>query len=373
MKILIATDKFKGSLSANEACKSILRGIERYNNSFEIALCPMADGGEGSLDIIEHNINAKKVFVSISNPIIQRIDAYYLLKNNTAYIELSKASGLELLVSRDRNPMHTTTIGTGELICDAIKKGAKEIFLFVGGSSTTDAGIGIAKALGYKFLDITKGELFPSGENMINVDSIDNSNLCFKKSKVKFTVLTDVENAMFGENGAAYVFARQKGASKDEIEYLDKGLQNVSKVIKKQFGIDISTVNGGGAAGGVGAGLYGILGAEIKSGVSFISKIVELEKQIQNADLVICGEGKLDNSSFEGKVVGEVFEIAKKHNKKCAIFVGQSELTDNQLKSVGVKYLKSIDKHASNIEDSIKNVAFYLEKIAFDFIEKMDL
>lgn len=370
MKVLIAADKFKGSLSSFESCNAISVGINLFDESIETRRCVIADGGEGTIEAIGDYLQAKKVVTIVDNPLSEKIKAYYLLKNNTAYIELAKASGLELLDKSKQNPMFTTTVGTGQLIKDAMSKGANRIYLFVGGSATNDAGMGIAHALGYKFLDSKHDELFPSGENLERVRFIDDKNLCFDTLNMKFVILTDVYNQLYGQGGAAYTFASQKGASKVEIEKLDLGLQNISDIIKNQFGVGISEIKGGGAAGGVGAGLFGLINAEIKSGVDFISEIIGLEEQIQSSDLIITGEGKLDDSSFKGKVVGKVIELSKKQNKKCAIFVGQNDMKINEADDLTNTIIETIISNAKSEEDAIENANSYLVEMAFDFMKR---
>lgn len=369
MNVLIAPDKFKGSLSAMEVCLAIEKGLHKCDKIINTELFPLADGGDGSVDILSNYLSGDIVDITVTNPIGQKIKAKYLLVKNCAYIELASASGLVLLDSKDQNPMVTSTFGTGEIILDAIKKGANEIFLFIGGSSTTDAGIGLAKALGFVFYDNTGTELFPSGKNLIKIDRIDNSKLYFDEKSLKFTVMCDVNNILFGKNGAAYLYSPQKGASPNEVILLDKGLRHFSKIIKEQFDKDISQLKGGGAAGGVAAGLYGLLKADIKSGIETIIYITDFEKQVQKADCVISGEGKLDSQSFHGKVVGKVLEITAKYNKPLILFVGQNNLIKSE--SFNSFTIESIVSNSKNTKDAIQNASKYLEQMAFEFAESL--
>lgn len=366
MLVLVAPDKFKGSLSALEVCYAIEKGLKQSDEKITTKLFPLADGGDGSLDILSNYIKGDLIEIEVNNSIGHKIKTKYLLENNIAYIELASASGLGLLSAQDQNPMFTSTFGTGEMILDAINKGANEIFLFVGGSSTTDAGIGIAKALGFVFYDKNGGELLPIGKNLIDISRINTSNLYFDKDLVKFTVLCDVNNLLYGKNGAAIVYAPQKGAKPLEVKELDKGLRHLSKLIKKQFNKDISKVKGGGAAGGVAAGMYGLLDAKIKSGIETIMDITGFENKVQQADWIVSGEGKFDSQSMGGKVISKVLELSSAYQKPLFLLVGINSLSPKELKSMNIYYIDSVVKRADSINDAIENASEYLTKMAFE-------
>jgi glycerate kinase len=368
MLFLVSPDKFKGSLSAIEVCKAIEKGLYGHKDDIKTVLLPLADGGEGSLSILKNYITAKRIIVDVRDPIGKAIKASYLLDGKNAYIELALASGLTLLDKAKRNPMYTTTHGTGELILDAINRGAKDVFLFVGGSSTNDAGTGILNALGYRFMDQSGTELYPAGENLIKICAIENNNLKYNPASVSFYVLSDVKNKLTGLNGAAYIYAKQKGASRSEIEILDDGLRNFSKIVKRETGLDISNVKGGGAAGGVAAGMYGLAGAEIKSGIDFFIDITEFRKYLEKTDYVVSGEGKLDKQSLQGKVISKIAQLAKEHNKPLVLFVGKNELPELDLGKLNPFYIDDIISHSIDINDAMKNSKNHLENMVKIFL-----
>ncbi len=367
MKILIAPDKFKGSLTAEEVCDAIEKGLKKVLLTTKINKIPLADGGEGSLSILEQTLNFKKIFITVNNPLFKPIKTYYGLLEETAYIEMASASGLQLLRKKERTPMLTTTIGTGEMIVDSIKRGAKKIYLFIGGSATNDGGIGIASALGYKFKDEKNNTLTPIGKSLSKIKTIDVSS-SISLDNIEVNVLTDVTNPLSGKNGAAYVFAKQKGASEKEIEELDKGLKNFSELVKNTFGKDVSEIAGSGAAGGVGAGAVVFCNATIKSGINTILDLLKIDNYIEQSDLVITGEGLLDKQTLKGKVVKGVLDRCKKLNKPAAILCGDTTLTKNEIKRLNTKIVKTIKTKEISKEESIKNAYSYLIKRAVELI-----
>lgn len=363
MKVLVSPDKFKGSLSANEICQIVERGLKRQNKSFEIIAHPMADGGDGSLEILSEYLNLKSQAIQTVDPLGRGILAQYFVSPNAAFIEVASASGIVLLKEDERNPLITSTYGTGKMIADAISKGFQNIYLFLGGSATNDAGIGIASSLGYLFLDEQKRILKPIGENLSSIRYI-KPTLDFDLKNIQLILLCDVTNPLVGENGAAYVYAPQKGATVEQVKYLDDGLSVFSQVIYKQFGKNISNLRGGGAAGGIGAGLTALFDAKMKSGFEVIASLTNLEKRIQEADWVISGEGKLDAQSLQGKVIDGVANLCKKYNKPLTLLVGKNDLQTKEMKILGAKYIFSIVDNAKNLQDAIANGSKYLEEIA---------
>jgi len=277
MTILIACDKFKNSLSAVKVCTAIANGLNHKSANLEILIHPMADGGDGTLAVLKEHIELHTHKIQTINPVNKNIQASYASFGNTAYIELAKASGIELLKKEELNPMITTTIGTGYLVKDAIISGFENIVISIGGSCTTDAGLGIAHALGFSFLNSSGDELVPSGGNLSQITSIIKPAETFN---CQFTILCDVDNPLFGPNGAAYVFGPQKGATEDLVKALDEGLQHIAKLIQSFNDKTIGSIKGGGAAGGISAGLYGLLDADIKSGFDYLSSLSKLEEKI---------------------------------------------------------------------------------------------
>lgn len=303
MKILLCPDKFKGSLSAEEVCKALSKGLWSVNKDFQITSLPMADGGDGSIDILKSRLLLSPIHVRTVDPLGRNIEATYYHSEGVAFIELAAASGITLLKHSELNPLATSTKGTGVIMKDAIERGFQKIYLFIGGSATNDGGIGIAQALGFDFLDIHGASLEPIGANLEKIQSIANHS-SYNFENIEITVLCDVTNPMHGPNGAAYIYGAQKGATEEDILSLDTGLRNYGNVLKSQFRVDLSNESGIGAAGAVGASLVGLLNAKMENGFHMIANVNQLEEAIKAADLVITGEGKIDRTTFQGKVVG---------------------------------------------------------------------
>lgn len=363
MKILVAPDKFKGSLSAQEVCQAIAIGLKKQGKKLEVISHPMADGGDGSLAILSDYLNLKKQEVQTLDPLGRTISAPYYTSETAAFIEVASASGLVLLEKKERNPLITSTLGTGKMINHARSQGYQQIYLFLGGSATNDAGMGIASALGFQFFDAQDHLLNPIGECLAKVKSIKNT-VPFDPKKIEITLLCDVTNPLFGPHGAAYVYAAQKGANAEQIKYLDQGLQNFSQLIQQSFGRDVAKIPGGGAAGGIGAGLIGLLGANIEKGFDVMAQLTRLETQIQGADWVITGEGKLDAQSLQGKVIDGIAGLCRKHQKPLTLLVGASDLRRKDLEQLNIKQLCTISEQATNLEDAMLNGAQYLEQLA---------
>ena len=254
MKFVIAPDKFKGSLTGFEYCDAVEEGIRMVFSDVEIIKKPLADGGDGTVDVVQYHTQGKRVRITAKDPLFRPIKTSYNISETTgtAFIEMSEISGLKLLSESERNCMNTTSIGFGELIVDAIDKGVKELTLGIGGSATNDGGIGMAQALGYRFLDESGQELKPIGSSLIKVQKIDTTNVHPKLKGLHVKVACDVSNPLYGPNGAAHIYGPQKGASKKEIELLDRGLENYATILMETFEVDVQRIIGSGAAGGNG-------------------------------------------------------------------------------------------------------------------------
>lgn len=366
MTILIAPDKFKGSLSAVEVCEAIQVGIHRFNSDIKININPLADGGEGSLKILQQYIDSQKVTLSVADPLMRPIQAEYLIAQQTAYIEMFAASGLVLLAESERNCMNTTTFGTGEMILDAIRRGIRDIVLFIGGSATNDVGIGMASALGYRFLDADKNPIHPIGKNLSKIKFIDNKNSLLNLAEVSVRVLCDVTNPLYGTQGAAYTYARQKGANDEEIEHLDKGLRNIAEVLKANDYPDVADLEGAGAAGGMGGGAVAFLGAKMVSGINFFIELTDLEAKIQEADLVITGEGKFDEQTLQGKVINGITELAQKHDVPVVVICGVSEMDGEKM---GIKKVYSVMDISSSVEEAMRDAKEKVSDLAFQMMK----
>jgi glycerate 2-kinase len=324
MNILIAPDSFKDSLSAEKVAKSLAKGIKKTFPESHIFILPLADGGEGTLAAIKGKFRYIKCMAS--DPLFRKIESKYLwdAKTKTAFVEMAQISGLELLNESERNPLKTTTWGTGDLIADALRRKAKKVILFVGGSATNDGGIGMAAALGYHFFDKKGNELNPTGDSLIEIQDIDYQAI-YNLSKTEFIVATDVTNPFFGENGAAYIYAKQKGANPEQIAFLDKGLRNLNSILEKKQGINLQKIAGSGAAGGLAGGAKAFLGAKVVSAAEEIFNICDLKSKIAETDLIISGEGRIDSQTWNGKLISKLLESAQ--NKK-VILVGGTVETD---------------------------------------------
>lgn len=369
MKALIIPDKFKGSLSANKVCDAIEKGARNIDPSILTTKISLADGGEGSLSALEKTIMFDRIYLEVNDPLFRKIKIFYGLFKNTAYIEMAYASGLQLLKKDEQNPMQTTSYGTGEVILDAINKGAKKIFLFIGGSSTNDAAIGLAAALGYKFYDEQNNELKTIGKNLTRVKFIDKTEV-IDLTNIQIEVLSDVNNPLAGKNGAAFVYAEQKGANEKDIVELDNGLKNIAEVINSTFNIDISNIPGSGAAGGIGGGAVAFLNAKIKSGTKAILEMLDIENIIKQNDIIISGEGKLDKQTLEGKLVKGIMDICNKYNKPLGIICGVSTLTKEELKNTNT-IVKQIKTNLISEKDSIENAYQYLIEKSEEMIKEL--
>ena len=356
MNILIAPDKFKGSLTANEVCEAVREALLEMNSSHEISEVPLADGGEGTFEILLENSRGNVKKISVLDPLKRPIRSEYGLSKNktTAFIEMAKASGLQLLKKTERNPLLTSTIGVGQLIADALDEGVTNIIIGIGGSATNDAGIGMAHALGFRFLNNRKEILNPIGQSLSDIHSIDDTQVDFRLSKVNFTVLCDVVNPLYGEHGAAHVYSPQKGATSEDVQRLDQGLKHLALLIKQTHQVDLN-FPGAGAAGGMGAGAKFFLNATLRKGIDYISELTGLEEKINACDIVITGEGKVDEQTFSGKVVAHVLDLANQYHKPVFILCGQCTLTIDELQKYGAHRMITLVNYPSELNAAIAN------------------
>ncbi len=370
--ILIAPDSFKGSLSSQEIC-TIIGKIFAKSRAIKVIQQPIADGGEGSLDVLLKQSNLDRNICKAVDPLFRPIESWYLFdfENKTAYIELAKTAGLTLLKKEEQNCMHTTTLGTGMQIKDAIENGAEKIVLFIGGSATNDAGTGIAQALGFRFYDSSGRELLPIGRNLIHMKKICQKNSILKNKQIQFSIACDVNNPLSGKNGAAYVYAKQKGALPEEIEHLDEGLNNFANIVQTYSNKTVSSISGAGAAGGVGAGGYALLNAQLISGTSIIFEASGICNKLSKADVLITGEGKIDSQSINEKLIFRLIKEANKYDVQiyaiCGFFDGDFELQ----RKLGIDKVFSFAKTPDEIPKAIKNAKFYVEKIAAKILREL--
>lgn len=358
MTILIAPDKFKGSLSAKGVCEAVRSGLLRLDPSLSIISIPLADGGEGTSELLTINSKGSVVNCSVSDPLFRKVNASYGISGDgtTAFIEMANASGLHLLTKEERNPLNTTTYGTGELIADSIASGVNKIVLAIGGSATNDAGIGMAAALGIKFMDKNGDELQPIGSNLIHIHSIDDTHFLINRKKLEVVVLCDVDNELYGRDGAAFVYGPQKGADDQAVQLLDQGLKHFAAIVEQELNLNVH-FPGAGSAGGLGAGAKVFLNASFTRGIDFILKALNLEDQVKLADLVITGEGKMDEQTLSGKVVMGVAKLAQNYHKPVLAIVGKNELSDEKIRLMDLKKVIQLVDEETSSSEAMRNTA----------------
>lgn len=312
MKIVVASDSFKGSLSSREVAQAAMRGIQKVLPECEVGAVNVADGGEGTVEAVVEALCGEIVTAIVSDPLGRSVPARYGITGKTAIIEMAAASGLTLLTNEERNPWVTSTYGTGEMIMDAIKRGCRDFLVGIGGSATNDAGTGMLQALGYRFYDADEQEITDCcGGRLQDVVRIDNSGVMEAVNQCRFTVACDVDTPFCGSEGAAYVFAPQKGADAAMVAKLDAGMASFAKVMEKVYGVDVTSMSGAGAAGGMGGGFRAMLNATLKRGIDMVLDAIGFDSIIQGADLIITGEGRIDNQTVKGKVASGVLQRAK--------------------------------------------------------------
>ncbi|MGC3790813.1 glycerate kinase [Priestia aryabhattai] len=370
MKIVIAPDSFKESLTALHVCEAVEKGIKAHFPDVEISKVPMADGGEGTVQSLVDATGGQIIQAKVTGPLDKEVEAFYgiLGDGNTAVIEMAAASGLHHVPVDKRNPLITTTRGTGELILKALDHKVKHIIIGIGGSATNDGGTGMAKALGAKLLDANGAEIKEGGGSLAQLASIDLTNLDSRLAEVKVEVACDVDNPLTGETGASAVFGPQKGATPDMVKQLDRNLAHYAAIVGKEMGIHIQSIPGAGAAGGLGGGLLAFLSVELKPGVDIVIKATQLESYIKNADLVITGEGRIDGQTIYGKTPIGVAKTAKKHSVPVIAIAGSIGAGSEAVYEHGISALFSVvpgavslqealEKADENIERTAKNVA----------------
>lgn len=369
MKLVLAPDKFKNSLTGLEFCDAVEVGIREMLPDCEILRLPLADGGDGTIEIVNYYLKGEVVHVTVNNPFFKPVKASYLYAkgSKTAFIEMAEASGVKLLKPGEFDCKNTTTLGTGEMIVDAIDKGATNVILGIGGSATNDCGIGMATSLGYRFLDEKNNEVKPIGANLSNIKRIDVSRVHPKLSEVEFKIACDVTNPLYGKNGAAHVYAKQKGATTDDIVLLEKGLQDISKLIERVFGINPQLIEGAGGAGGMGIASKVFLNGTLERGVQLLKDLAQFDENIKNTDWIITGEGNLDAQTFSGKTIQGVLSSAKTQKIKVAAFCGGIDLNTAEINKLGLNYADAVMNYTDDFDDAMKSGFEYLKLIASKF------
>ena len=360
MKIIIAPQSFKGSLTAKEATNIILDSAKSVFQNAELIGLPIADGGDGTLETIIDATNGELINSNVKGPDNRTVEASWGLFNSeknekTAIIEMARASGLAMLDPNNLDPFNSTTFGTGELIINAVKNGAKKIILGIGGSATNDCGIGVAKAVGIKFLDSKKNEIDNNVANFSKIREINLNNFNPELKNIKFEVACDVTNTLCGIEGASYIYGPQKGASIDDIKILDKNLLHIGNLIEKELNLNVLNLKGGGAAGGLGAGMVAFFGATLRPGVDIIFDTLNVEEKIKDADLIITGEGQFDISSTYNKAPTAIAKLGKKYNIPAIGISGSFGEGFDKLDEFGILSKSTLINKISTLDDNIKD------------------
>lgn len=373
--IVLAPDSFKESMSAKEACIAMERGIKKVNQDIKCVHVPMADGGEGTMQSLVDATNGKIYSLEVVGPLGNKVQAEYgiLGDREVGILEMASASGIHLVSLDKRNPLITTTYGTGELIKACLDKGVKKLLIGIGGSATNDGGAGVIQALGGKLLDKDGNELGFGGGELGKLHNIDLTNFDPRLKDVVVEVACDVNNPLCGEKGASNVFAPQKGATPDMVSLLDNNLKHYANIIKEQIGMDVLEVPGAGAAGGLGAGLMAFLNGTLKKGIEIVIEYSGLEEKVKEADMVWTGEGSIDFQTQYGKTPLGVATIAKKYDKPVIAFAGRVGDNIDVLYEKGIDSIFGIMKGVTSIEEALEKGKENIEKTSENVIRLMKL
>jgi len=381
MKIVIAPDSFKGSLTALQVSDAVEQGFKRIFPNAPIEKVPMADGGEGTVQSLVDATGGQLLTESVTDPLGGRVEANYGILGDgvTAVIEMAAASGLPLVPLDKRNPMLTTTYGTGELIKAALERGCRKFIIGIGGSATTDGGAGVAQALGVKLLDASGKDIAFGGIGLSNLTKIDISTIDERIAETETVVACDVDNPLTGPRGAARVYGPQKGATPEQVELLDKYLGHFADIVKRDLGKDVKETPGAGAAGGLGAGLMAFLNAELKSGIDIVIEASNLRERMKGADLVVTGEGQLDEQTAYGKTPTGVSRVAEEMGIPVLAIAGGIKPGAETSYEEGIDAMMSIAPGPISLEEAIKRAselvadtaerAARIIKIGFDIVK----
>ena len=324
MRVVVAIDSFKGSMSSLEAGEAISNGIKKAHKDAEVEIRPLADGGEGTVEALSIGMGGRLINVDVTGPVGRKVSAVYGIvdSSKTAIIEMSQAAGITLVSGNEKNPLYTTTFGVGELIKDAINKGCRHFVVGIGGSATNDCGIGMLQALGYEFLDKEGNQVGFGASGVRDIVSIRDENVIKELSECYFRVACDVNNPLCGDLGCSAIYGPQKGATKEMVTDMDGWLKNYSKIVKEKYPDADCEYPGTGAAGGLGYAFFNFTNSKLESGIKIVLDETKLEEYVKDADIVVTGEGRLDHQTVMGKAPVGVANIAKKYNKKVIAFSG---------------------------------------------------
>ncbi len=368
MKILIVPDSFKESMSASVVAETIKKGFLKSFPNASYDLIPMTDGGEGFINSMITKFHLELKDVKVLDPLRREIKAQIAIdkKNKRAFIEMSSASGLDLLKEAEKNPFWTSTYGTGQLIKHVLEYDVNEIVMGIGGSATNDCGAGAASALGIKFFDSQDNPVQPNGRNLKAIKSMDDSEVDKRLAKVKFKVICDVTNPLLGKNGATHIFGPQKGARPEDMEMLENNMKLFSGVIQSHYDVKTCQLAGSGAAGGLGMGMVTFFKAKLVKGIDEIIDLFDIENKIKDADLIISGEGRIDSQTINGKVISGIAKLTKQHNKQLIVFCGAYSQDADKLYDIGVSSYFSIVNSIITLEEALKNGQQNLESTSIN-------
>ena len=366
MKIVIAPDSYKESLSALEVAQAVEAGFRQVFPDADYVLVPVADGGEGTVDAMVAATGGRKETVTVSGPLGEPVEAFYGLTGDgdTAVIEMAAASGLALVPPDRRNPLLTNSRGTGELIRAALDAGARRFILGIGGSATNDGGAGMVQALGARLLDLEGRELDGSGGDLARLERIDVSALDPRLAECRIEVACDVDNPLTGARGASAVFGPQKGATPEMVQALDANLARLARIVGRDLGVAVDTVPGAGAAGGMGAAMLAFFGATLKPGIEIVTAAVDLDTHVRDADLVITGEGRIDFQTVHGKTPIGVARVAKRHGKPVIGIAGSLGANVGVVHEDGIDAVFSVLSRPSTLDEALRDAAATVELTA---------
>ncbi|KIH77242.1 glycerate kinase [Geoalkalibacter ferrihydriticus] len=366
MKILIAPDSYKESLSAAQVAEQIEAGFREIFPLADYRRLPLADGGEGTVEALVAATGGKIVEVAVSGPLSEKVRAFFGSFNSgqSAVIEIAAASGLELVPQASRNPLRTTTFGSGQLIRAALDRGARHLIIGLGGSATCDGGAGMLQALGAKLLDRHGRQIGPGGAALADLARIDVTTLDERLRHCRIEAACDVDNPLLGEKGAAAVFAPQKGATAEMVAQLEANLGHFAEIVKGALGVDIAATPGGGAAGGLGAALRAFLDAGLRPGIDIVSETLGLEQAIMQADLILVGEGRMDSQSLQGKAPLGVARLAQRRGKPVIAIAGSLAADMDSVHQQGIEAVFSVLREIGTLSEALENAAVNLRMSA---------
>lgn len=364
MRIVVAPDSFKGSMTAIEVADAVERGIRNVCEACNIVKIPLADGGEGTAEIVMKHLGAERIEAEVTGPLGEPLVARYgIVDGEMAIIDVASVIGMRFVPEEMRNPLVTTTFGIGELLIDALNRGVRKFFIGLGGSSTNDGGIGMVQALGAEFLNRDGEAVARGGAGLEELAHISLKELDERLGDCSFTVASDVNNLLLGESGATYVFGPQKGADDAMLENLERGMENYAAILKRDLACDVTQLAGAGAAGGLGAAFHAFLQADIRRGIDYIMEITNLEDEIAQATVVITGEGKIDEQSLYGKVPFGVAQLAKNYAVPVLAIVGAKEVSSDSLYEAGIGAIFPIVKGPMSLEEALSQAEALTEGI----------